>query len=464
MCGASKLRSNLFAPPVTLILLVLLSSASAWSAIETQPEDNVLAPVHLPQLNTSSSTSLKISLEDAFKLADENNLDLQAAQKNLPMAAAAITAAHALPNPNFELSYGFGQPYFQSISGGTQQFGLNQTIPLGGKRTAKINLANSQYKLTNAQLKAQRFAVRSQVRLAYAELVAAEAYAEVIEDSASLVAKLANVAQKRFAAGAAPELESMQACLALHQFDTQRNQAQNRIRQAEIKLNVLLGAAPGRELSSPSSKGLFKLYAEKTELVPASTEELPSIQDLITCAQHERLDLRAAVRQVDVSRWQLTLAKAQRVPDLTVGAGYVYSNYTEGTPQQRGGYLNAQFPLPVLYRQQGEIAQAKIQVAQSHLQAKALGLQIAGNVEAAYRAVINSRENIAKYQNELLPASSKVVELAQRRYLVGKSDLASAILAQQSDQQLRVGFLDAVVSYQAAWADLETAIGAPIQF
>jgi cobalt-zinc-cadmium efflux system outer membrane protein len=406
---------------------------------------------------------LRLTLNDAFRLADQNNLELQAAQKNLPLAAAGITSAGALPNPNFELSYGFGQPYYQSVSGGTQQFGLNQTLLLGGKRKARVNLANAQYRLTNAQLKTQRFTIRSQVRQAYAELVAARAYADIIEESSALVAKLANIARKRFEAGAAPELESMQASLALSQFDTQRNQARGRIQQAEVKLNVLLGATPGRGLEVPD-KGLFKLHAEKTELVPASEERLPSLDDLVVCAYHERLDLRAAVRQVDVSRWQLTLAKLQRVPDMTLGTGYVYTNYTEGTPQQRGAYVNAQFPLPILYRQQGEIAQAKIQVAQSHLQARALRLQIAGNVEAAYRAVIVARQNILKYQNELLPESAKVVVLAQRRYLVGKSDLASAILAQQSDQQLRAGFLDAVVSYQTAWADLETAIGGPIQF
>ena len=52
--------------------------------------------------------------------------------------------------------------------------------------------------------------------------------------------------------------------------------------------------------------------------------------------------------------------------------------------------------------------------------------------------------------------------MSRRGYELGKTDLATAILAQQQYQQLLSSYFNAVVAYQNAWADLEQAIGVPV--
>jgi hypothetical protein len=46
---------------------------------------------------------------------------------------------------------------------------------------------------------------------------------------------------------------------------------------------------------------------------------------------------------------------------------------------------------------------------------------------------------------------------------MGKTDLATAILAQQQYQQLLSTYFDTVSAYQVAWANLEKAAGVPLR-
>ena len=85
------------------------------------------------------------------------------------------------------------------------------------------------------------------------------------------------------------------------------------------------------------------------------------------------------------------------------------------------------------------------------------------DIVTSYESVSVARANITKFQKELIPAAAEVARIARRSYQVGKSDLASAIIAKQQYQQILASYFDSVVTYQNSWADLEKATGAPLQ-
>jgi len=210
--------------------------------------------------------------------------------------------------------------------------------------------------------------------------------------------------------------------------------------------------------------GLFKLSASSNELVPQPDYNLPTIEELLAKAYAQRLDLKASEQQTVTNIRALSLAKRQAIPDILIGSGYVFSTYkaSQHVPLQQGAYLNANVDIPIFYRHQGEINQAKAQVEQSRLQVSAKKAQIESDVHAAYSALIVARTNIKKYQDTLIPRAKDVVRMAQRSYEVGRSDLSTAIIAEQAFQQTLTGYFDVVVNYQNAWSDLEKAVGAPI--
>ncbi len=400
-----------------------------------------------------------LGLSEAFIKADSQNPQLVAARKNLDISQGDITIAGAVPNPQISAQYSLGS--IASEQGNPQQLGFSQTFELGGKRDARLALAGSQYQLTTLQLNALRWDVRSRVRRAYAELAAAEATAQFVDALIGLADRLVDIASKRFEAGASPKAEVLQAQLTRSQLDTQKTQASGRILSAKTQLNSLIGEKP-EQPAEVEDKGLFNLSVTKTELVPVPTVVLPTADDLVTQAYDQRLDLRATLQQIEVAQNQLRLAQALRTPDLQAGLAYAFTTFGNSTPQASGLVASMGLTLPIFYNQVGEVAKAQAIIDQSGLQVTALKQLIATNVRVSYQTLSVARENIRKYQTQLLPASTQVLQLAQESYQVGKTGLSSVILAQQANQQIRSGYLDAIVAYQAAWADLELAVGAPL--
>ena len=418
-----------------------------------------LASPLMAQSNPSQPSQFTLSLSEAFSKANAQNPQLKAAERNLDLSKGDITIAGATPNPQIQTQYGFGAAY--SEAGNIQQALLAQTVELGGKRDARINVANAQYQVTNLQLNALRWDIHNQVRRAYAELAAAEANAQLVDTQVALVDQLVQITRKRVEAGVAPEAELLQAKLARTQLDAQQAQAKGRIQNARIQLNGLFGEPPEAN-TVVSDKGLFNLSVTKTELAPSPQSTLPPVEAIVKQAYAQRLDLKANIQQQEVARSQLRLIDALRTPDLQLGLGYVFTTFTNANPQTSGVLTTVGVTLPIFYNQNGEAAKAKATLEQTGLQIETSRRQIATNIHVAYQTLSVARENIIKYQNRILSDAEEVQKLAQESYQVGKTGLASVILAQQSVQQVRLGYLDAIVAYQGAWADLESAVGVPL--
>ncbi|MFA6207836.1 MAG: TolC family protein [Candidatus Obscuribacterales bacterium] len=406
-----------------------------------------------------------VSLSAAFTTSYTQNPTVVAALKNLDIAKGQVRAAGARPNPQFAMQYGFGTPFTEAIAGNTQQIGANQLIEMGGKRAARLRYARANYVLSEYQLADLRYDVRSAVRKAYAELAASEANIELVENQRALVERLSMLAEGKFKAKKCDQLEVLQAKLALDQFETLRNTSYARLRQASIELDYLLGYDPARDLDVEDN-GLFKLSTKRTELVPPPDQPMPPLERLLTQAATDRADLKSARQQVVTTTSAVRLAKAQAVPNVLLGSGYVFSTYKKSAHvrQQDGAYLNLNFDLPILYRQQGEIAAAKAANKQAQDQAAAMASHVEVDVRSAYAKIVAARANIAHYQKNLIPLALTVVRKAQDSYEKGNTDLGSAIVAQQQFQSTFSSYFDTVVNYQNAWADLETAIGTKIDF
>jgi cobalt-zinc-cadmium efflux system outer membrane protein len=414
-----------------------------------------------------------VSLHASFDKAVDNNKEVIAAKYNLPVSKALIQIAKAIPNPQFSLLYGFGPAFTTIIAGNPQQFGWKQDFQTAGKRTKAINVAKANYLTTEFQVATTLFAVHNRVRRAYAEQAAAEAYEALIESERTVALELQRIAERRFDAGKAAKSEVLQAELGVLQFETQRNAARNRLTQATAGLSLLIGETPEKvEVIDVDDNGIFKLSTEKSELVPSYKKELPPLDQLLPVAYSQRPDLKVQVQQAHADRKSITLAKAQRIPDLFVDVGYQFSTFFRHQPyglftgtvhNQPGCYINYSLEFPIFYQRQGEIAQAKSTWYQDYNQIEQQKFQIATDIVTSYEGVNVARANIIKYQNELIPAAAQVAKLARRSYEVGKGDLATAILAKQQYQQILSSYFDSVVAYQNAWADLENAAGAPLQ-
>ncbi len=424
----------------------------------------------------SVSSPLKVRrflLATCFKKADDFNKEILVATTNLSIAKALIIIAKAIPNPVYNLLYGWGPAWEYIVAGNNQQFGWTEEIQILGRRSKKTNVANANYFQIAFQIEAIRFNIHNQVRRAYIDLAAAHAYENAIKIQVGNSQKLLSITQKRFAVGKASGLEVEQAKLTSMQIAVLQNQAIGKLIKASMQLCKLMGETPyNDEIIDVDEKAIFCLTGEFNALDPAVNREIPPLTKLLPTAWINRNDLKTLIQQAYTDKKSLVLAKTQRLPDPFVGFNYMFSTYKPYQPQyflpgvkvpQQPGYLFTYGQeLPLFYQYRGQIDQAKNTWLQDFKQNDLLKSQIALDIVLAYEALLSLKANLDKYQNELLPSSFKVCQLSRRGYELGKTDLITAILSQQQYMQLIFSYFDTIVAYHNAWADLEKAIGLPL--
>jgi outer membrane protein, heavy metal efflux system len=457
----------------TLLLILILACGSCMlSASRVVADENDSSLLLNSSIIKSPPPTRNFSLQACFDKSDQENKEIASARWNLPIAQGAIKTAGAIPNPQFNLQTGFGPSFVELYTGQTQLVGATEQFLTAGKRVKRVALARANYGLAELQLAALRFNVHNRVRRAYAELAAAEAYQALVESQRDVAFKLLSISQRRYDAGKAPKSEVLQAKLNMSQFDTQRNQAQGRLQQASCALSLIMGEKPDRiEVIDVDDNGIFKLSAETSEIVPSPIHALPNLGRLITTSLQARPDLKAADEQVFANRKAVTLAKAQRFPDLFVGSGYTFSTFAKTQPGAlvvqpnwlgNGVQVTVTAENPVFYQHQGEVQQTLGTLHLSERKYDFAKAQAATQVVTSFNEVSVARTNIFLFQKNLLPTASDVARLARRAYEVGQTDLGTAIIAQQQYQQTLSSYFDSVVAYQNAWADLEMAVGLPL--
>lgn len=109
--------------------------------------------------------------------------------------------------------------------------------------------------------------------------------------------------------------------------------------------------------------------------------------------------------------------------------------------------------------QAGDVARLDVYKAELAQQLLAQENIIKGQVALAYRKLLNTRENIRKYQEGVIAQSERVAELGRTSYRLGQADITAALNAQQANIQIRNLYLTEILNYQQAFTDLEQAVG-----
>jgi outer membrane protein TolC len=337
--------------------LVLLLSASATAV--GQP----LATPVPPQAGlTPSAPELRLTLDEAVRLALEHNMDLkvdridpqiagervgQAASVFLPALTSSLTRNSALAPPT---SFLVGNQGVQSVTGNAT-VGLSQRLPHFGTSyatgwdttratstsqfsnynpiiTSRVQFTVSQPLLRdlaidagrqqlviskrNREISDTRFretVVRtlSDVKKAYWDLVAARALVEVQQRSLDLARDLVRVNKARVDVGQAPPLDLLTAQAEEAQRDENLTIAQVTLKQAEDRLRMLV--------LDPESRQFWTTALDPTDR-PALLGEVPDVESVIDRALTQRLDLVRARAELENVRTNVRYYRNQTLPDV----------------------------------------------------------------------------------------------------------------------------------------------------
>jgi len=377
-----------------------------------------------------------LTLQAAMERAIAANPAIAAARlgRAIDVAGLALAGERLNPEASFEIEKETPK----------QSFGVAVPLELGGKRSKRIAVGEATIRAGEAALAATIAQIRNDVRRAYFEALVADARSTVLHELSDLSQRARDTAQARFASGQAPRLEVLQADLALATSENEATAADGVALSARSKLNAVLALPLDtvRPLSTSLDAGGAVVASAALDLARRGSAELATLD-----------------RRIDEQRARLELAHALRTPDLVPTATLTHDAQPEFTYGWRAGVA---VTLPLFTSHKAGVMVEETTLAQLTAQRQAAQMRIDAEVTAAAALAEAQRLAYVRYRDVILPQAQQVEQLAQDSYQLGQSGIAALLQALQATRDVRLRSLDSVSQYQAALADLERAIGAPL--
>ena len=402
----------------------------------------------------ASVSAETLTIAQAVDEALQHNLALLAQKANLSVADTQMLTARLRPNPVASVSADhldlLGTGFDETNNGGPPEVAFRVDLPIerAGKREKRMDLASASKAVAEAQVEDAVRTLRSDVTLACVDVLAARAARDLVADNLRAFEDLARVNRLRATAGAIAPVESTRSEVAMLQFRSTALRADLDLATALSRLRMLLGRSPTAPVE----------ISGDLRLLPASASpDLASVQQL---ALASRPDLRSLQLTEAKSIADLRLQEAVGRIDYTVGAEYRRQQGIAGRGNSLGFFVSA--PLPVLNRNQGEIARAGAERDQTSRQIAATRAQILSDVEIAFREYAANRDIVAAIERDLIQPATSARDISTYTYRAGGSSLVELLDAQRAFNDTMQSYLEAQAGLRRAAARLNAAVGTEV--
>ena len=405
------------------LFAALLAAASCATLAQAQPSP----PVEAGQT---------LSLDRALELAGATSPTLDAAEADIQAAATARTVAELRPNPSitFEAENIAGSGMYRGAESLEATTSLALPIELGGKRSARIGVADARSLRTLIQAAITQADLRLSVIQAYAEAAAAQQRLTTARDQARIAAEGLRAAQIRVQAGRASPIEAERANVARINADAEVERTDRLAEVARYSLSRIIGQPIAGNLDTGWFANAREVYGPIEAIDSAGTLAMAAAEADLTIAD-------AGVR----------LARAQRVPDLMVGAGARHMRDTGDT----AALFSISIPLPLFNNGRAAAAQASSERLRAEAQQRVTAIEVDQAIARAQAEAANAATTAATASGPALQAAEEAARIARIGYREGKFGQLELLDAERTLAETRLAAIDALLNYHSAQAHLE---------
>ncbi len=435
---------------IAFALLALYISAPALSA-QTQTGADALLNFEalLGGQPDPERAGPALTLDQIERMALIRNPEIAVAARRVAMAEANVPAAGALGDPQ-AMYRGWGVPLSQpwNYNQAQNMFMVTQALPGPGKRSLRTDVADSDVAEAKDELAAVRLRVRVEVRKAFYDLLEAQDELRIHDEHVAIAQQAIAAARIRYTVGQVPQQDLLKAQLELTQLAEHMIRFDRDSAVARARLNTLVGRDPATPLRVEGDYGVVAV--------------LPSETNLEQLALQVRPDLLEAEAAAAKSRQEQSLAKKAYVPDFTVSAGYMLM---PPTSNMRNTYMvEGSMSLPWLdhRKHNAEIATAEAAVTEQDAELAALRTEAFGQIRESLAEAEAAQKFAALYQNSLRPQAEATLHAAVIAYENNQTDFLNLLDSQMQVIDIDLAWLQALADFNTRMADLELAVGTPI--
>ncbi len=400
--------------------------------------------------------SLAITEQQAIALFYQRNLSLIAANFNIDNAQAQEVIAAAIPNPVFSFTVSslnpnmFRQEYNNVSSLPAISPQIQQLIETAGKRRLRIESSELATEAVNLDLKDTVRVLTNAVRRSYYSLLLAQKTAKVATENYERYREILRVNGIRLKVGDIAETDFTRIEVESLKAQGDQDLAKAALNQARANLLLLLG---------------WPENSMEISAVEAWPEANPGIaragqNQLAEKALERRPDLQAARVRIDQAGKMLTLANRLAIPDVTVGAFY---QRDPGNFFTESGGVSVSVPLPLFYRQEGEISKARVGLNSAELALKQTEQGVRAEVMKALAAWQSADAISQRFETSVVKRIEMLRKAQEIAYQKGAVGLLDLIDAERNYKAMMLDYYTALANRSNAWADLLMAYGEEVK-
>lgn len=419
------------------------------------------------QTEQTTQNTLTLTLDKALEIALDENPTIKVAaeeialkkvaskeawQSLLPEASLNGSLDHTIKAAEMKLndmSFKMGQD-----GTNTANAGLSINLPLFAPAVYRaMSMTKTDIELAVEKSRASELDLINQVTKAYYQLMLAQDSYEVLQGSYKLAEDNFNVVNAKYQQGAVSEFDKISAEVQMRSIKPNVISAADAVTLAKLQLKVLMGITADVDIKTDDNLTNYEsmLFANQLK------EEDMSLENNTTMKQFE-LNMKLLEKNVKS-------LKTNFMPTLSMSFSYQYQslynpniNFFDYTWSNSSSLMfNLSIPL---YRASNftKVKSARIQMRQLDWNRidteRKLNMQVVSyrnNMTASSEQVVSNKENVMQ--------AEKAVQIAGKRYEVGKGTVLELNSSQVSLTQAQLTYNQSIYDYLVAKADLDQVLG-----
>ncbi len=419
------------------------------------------------QTEQTTQNTLTLTLDKALEIALDENPTIKVAAEEIALKKVASKEAwqslfpeaslngsldHTIKAAEMKLndmSFKMGQD-----GTNTANAGLSINLPLFAPAVYRaMSMTKTDIELAVEKSRASELDLINQVTKAYYQLMLAQDSYEVLQGSYKLAEDNFNVVNAKYQQGAVSEFDKISAEVQMRSIKPNVISAANAVTLAKLQLKVLMGITADVDIKTDDNLTNYEsmLFANQLK------EEDMSLENNTTMKQFE-LNMKLLEKNVKS-------LKTNFMPTLSMSFSYQYQslynpniNFFDYTWSNSSSLMfNLSIPL---YRASNftKVKSARIQMRQLDWNRidteRKLNMQVVSyrnNMTASSEQVVSNKENVMQ--------AEKAVQIAGKRYEVGKGTVLELNSSQVSLTQAQLTYNQSIYDYLVAKADLDQVLG-----
>jgi len=357
-----------------------------------------------------------LTIEDAMKIALENNFEIKIAKNNskisetnvtvgnagmLPSATASITDNNSVTNSSQTRQDGTSTS-LNNAKNNSLNYGvsLGWTVFDGMKMFAKLDQLKELQKLGDSELKRTILVKIGQVNSAYYDLVQQQQQLSALDTTIVISKQRLTLAQNRFSIGKASKLEVLNAQVDLNSDQVALLRQKESYANAKILLNQYLARDPKINFTVTNS---------------VSVDSKLVLVDLMDLAQKQNPALESQIINKRIAELQLKQVKADRYPVVNLTSGYNFAEsqsslgFTSSASSKGLNYgFNATLNIFDGFNQHRNEKVAKLQIENSQIAIEQQNMILNTQLSTAFQTYLTNLELIGLEEDNVTIAKQNL--------------------------------------------------------